>query len=372
MNFSGTYTYRSAALDGQMKTIVIRPNYRGYEGEFRCGGTCVLLENVHVDGKVISAAVQIEGKSLSLRVSPTDGTEQSYDAEGTVHDSPMAGLTYQEPKRRALILYATMTKNTEKIAQAFAESFSYYNWEVTLFRMKASADWAGMQEKLYFDDYDVVCLGSPIVAGYPLTIVNKVFSLGAGGELESNVQELVDSGKGFELNNKTAGGGPPSKTEGKKQVGAKWRRRSCSYPGGPCRDNYHPLGIVFTTYGGGFYGSGESKATLAALKLFLELNNVSVVGTFACCGKEFGPAGVPEGKKPNTMGHGELPDPVYYGTSAGEKIQGSYFFHNQMWNHPNQRDINKAKYLVADLVEDYFLTSDGMRGAVNSEYISMS
>ena len=53
-------------------------------------------------------------------------------------------------------------------------------------------------------------------------------------------------------------------------------------------------------------------------------------------------------------------------------VQGSYFFHNQMWNHPNERDINKAKYLVADLVEDYFLTYDGQRGFVSSEYISMS
>ena len=43
-----------------------------------------------------------------------------------------------------------------------------------------------------------------------------------------------------------------------------------------------------------------------------------------------------------------------------------------MWNHPNERDINKAKYLVADLVEDYFLTYDGQRGFVSSEYISMS
>ena len=154
--------------------------------------------------------------------------------------------------------------------------------------------------------------------------------------------------------------------------GPTFRRRSCSYPGGPVRDNYQPLGIVFTTYGGGFYGSGESKATLAALKLFLELQNVTVVGTFACCGIEFGPAGVAEGDKPNVMGPGGIQDPNYYECKDGKKIQGSYSFHNQMWNHPNERDINKAKYLVADLVEDYFLTYDGQRGFVSSEYISMS
>jgi hypothetical protein len=98
---------------------------------------------------------------------------------------------------------------------------------------------------------------------------------------------------------------------------------------------------------------------------------VSVVGTFACCGKEFGPAGVEEGQKPNVMGPGTVPDPIYYDTKAGT-VQGSYFFHNQMWGHPNDRDILKAKFLVADLVEDYFMTFDGQRGFVHSEYISMS
>jgi hypothetical protein len=43
-----------------------------------------------------------------------------------------------------------------------------------------------------------------------------------------------------------------------------------------------------------------------------------------------------------------------------------------MGGHPNDRDILKAKFLVADLVEDYFLTFDGQRGFVHSEYISMS
>lgn len=43
-------------------------------------------------------------------------------------------------------------------------------------RLKKSNKWEELQDKLYFDDYDVVCLGSPIVAGYPLTIIDKLFS----------------------------------------------------------------------------------------------------------------------------------------------------------------------------------------------------
>ena len=73
-------------------------------------------------------------------------------------------------QRRALILYATMTKNTEKIARWFQETFEEYKWEVTSIRLKNTMDVDAVQPRVYFDDYDVVCLGSPIVAGYPFFV----------------------------------------------------------------------------------------------------------------------------------------------------------------------------------------------------------
>ncbi len=39
---------------------------------------------------------------------------------------------------------------------------------------------------LYFDDYDVLCLGSPIVGGAPLQPIIQAFSLGAGGKFGEN------------------------------------------------------------------------------------------------------------------------------------------------------------------------------------------
>lgn len=381
MNFAGTYTYLMDTPSGKRETkVVIRKTPRAYEGELVSShGGCELLENIHTKGDSIIFEAQCGPAKHEITIDKAAmcGSVVIAQTDGENKTAVLEGLTYAEPKRRALILYATMTKNTERIALAMKESFEYYGWECNCYRLKKSNKWEELQPNLYFDDYDVVCLGSPIVAGYPLTIVNKLFSLGAGGELENNVQKMVDVGTGFQMNADTMkdphgegpggpGGGAPGAS------GPVWRRKRCAYPGGPVRDNYQPLGIVFTTYGGGFYGSGESKATLAALKLFLEMNNVSVVGTFACCGKEFGPAGVAEGEKPKVMGMGGIQEPEYYECKDGKKIQGSYFFHNQMWGHPNERDINKAKYLVADLVEDYFLTFDGQRGFVSSEYVSMS
>ena len=91
-----------------------------------------------------------------------------------------------EKQRRALILYATMTKNTEKIAVWFQETFQAYQWDVTMLRLKNNMNIDEIQPQVYFDDYDVICLGSPIVAGYPLKIVSKLFSLGAHSGLEED------------------------------------------------------------------------------------------------------------------------------------------------------------------------------------------
>jgi hypothetical protein len=273
-------------------------------------------------------------------------------------------------KRRALILYATMTTNTEKIATWFRETFEAYNWDVTFFRIKPGADYAGEQEKLYFDDYDVIALGSPIVAGFPIQPVIKAFSLGAGGELEKKVQKNIDNG--------TASGA----SEAPAQPGAKWRRGEAAYPGALARGESEPLGIVFCTYGGGFYGSSECFATLETLKLYLNLNNVRVVGKFACGGKETGPAGYALGEKPKCsfapgkkaadLPDADVCDPVVYTMKDGTEKFGSYFFHYDLNSKPGKREEAKARAFAADFIEDFFMTYDGERSPVFSEIISIS
>lgn len=387
MNFAGKYSYSVPTPEGREKTVLsVRQGQRGYEGEVILSkDSCVLMENVCARDSVFSFDFRTEGGVQTVELTEDGGgnfTGKMKRVQGGEESvQKLEDVSFSPKRMRALILYATMTKNTEKIAVAMKETFEYYRWEVTLFRMTMKKeDWAGRQEDLYFDDYDVVCLGSPIVAGYPITVVNKVFSLGAGGQLEQNVQKQVDGGAGFKMNSDTmkgpasgmdekkpGAGGPPPRT-----IGAQWRRRQCAYPGGPTADNYQPVGVVFTTYGGGFYGSNECRTTLAALKMFLEMNNVSVIGQFACCGREFGPAGLKEHEKPRLVVPGEIQDPAEYETADGKTITGSYFYHARPWDHPLDRDIQKARFLISDIVEDVFLTYNGKRAQVCSEYISIS
>ena len=283
-----------------------------------------------------------------------------------------------EKKRRALILYATMTKNTEKIATAFQQTFLHYGWDVTMYRLYAKSNWAEMQPNCYFDDYDVVCLGSPIVAGGPLTIITKLFSLGGGSGLETQIQSVVDSGEkkftekaeGDTMKNK--GPGAPKAGQAGARPGCRWRRNEAPYRGIQTTGEHEPLGIVFTTYGGGFCGSQEALATLEILKLYLKMNNVITMGKFACCGKEFGPAGLDAGEKPRCNPGFQVEDPKLYALPDGTTEQGSFFFHHNMWDKPSPRDTMKAQALIADFVEDYFLTNDGEVRPYGSEYISIS
>lgn len=274
-------------------------------------------------------------------------------------------------KKRALIMYATITKNTEKIAKSFEESFRHYGWDVDLVRIvnqgRAPHDYSG---------YDVVCLGSPIIAGSPMMCVTKQFSLGGGTSLEENVAKNAEAGLDFNAGGVGLKGGPAGEKKTPEGHHAPQKAQpgqgNARYAGGPAPHGvYQPLGIVFTTYGGGFYGSNEALATLEILKLYLELRSVKVVGRFGCCGREYGPAGVADGGKPMLMG-GTIDPPVYYQDADGRYHAGSFFFHTHMNDKPAERDLMKAKALVADLVEDYFYSHDGLRKDVASSYITIS
>ena len=170
MKFEGTYTYLMDTPSGKRETkVVIRKGSRAYEGElFASHGGCELLENVCVHGDTISFEAQVGPARQHLEITLGDqpsGTVLIHQNSGENITTQLEGLSYAPHKRRALILYATMTKNTERIALSMKDGFEACGWECNCYRLKKSNKWADIQDNLYFEDYDVVCLGSPIVAG---------------------------------------------------------------------------------------------------------------------------------------------------------------------------------------------------------------
>lgn len=260
--------------------------------------------------------------------------------------------------RKALVLYSTMSGNTQKVAAWFKEAFEHYKWDVTMFRVAADSDWAGMKEKLYFDDYDVVCLGSPIVGGQPMDILADAARLNGLPPFIPGGDRLTDEQKQEKI----------SKMPLAKAIEAKagWRREIVA-PGHSSperRPENVPLGVVFTTYGGARTGSEETETAFAVLSMYLKMHEADVVGKFACAG------GMPNEKVKTLDDIDEAWN--WYEDADGNILIGSEGFHFDLNSKPGPREEAKAHALIADLVEDYFLTSSGKRRLTSAQYISIS
>ena len=430
MTSIGKYVFTMPTPGGERESTFILRNY--YDGTLHgtllsSHGGVAVAKDVKAEGDILSFSAQA-GPALITFSFKLDysgkfsGTALVQQKDGACIESAVTGVKCEitdeddrtgkiEMKRKALILYSTITKNTEKVANWFRGAFEHYGMDVTMIRVSNSTNWSDYKGQLYFEDYDVVCLGSPIIGGSPMKCVLKHFSAGAASSLEDNVAKNAEAGLGF--NSGGAGGfaahevkgGPPAHDDkgGSPPVGGDplcnntggfhpmngpanpggsgglppmfeniWARPGgeiMPYPGGPHKQGaYQPLGIVFTTYGGGFCGPNECLPVLSLLKLYLEDKGAKVVGKFACCGKEFGPAGLDDGELPMQIHE----PPVYYKDADGNYHAGGFFFHCHANSKPGAREEAKAKAFIADIVEDHFYTSDGKRRALNSEYISIS
>lgn len=134
--------------------------------------------------------------------------------------------------KKNLILYASNTGNTEKIAMALKENFDRHGWQSIL--KKLPSDYDVEHPDFDFDDFDFVCVGSPINSELPLLQVRRVMT---------------------------------SRPHGMHKI----------VPGPKC-------GIVFCTYGGVHLGPKEAEPALKLLEVELEHLKFSVIGSLAVPG----------------------------------------------------------------------------------------
>ena len=390
MNFEGKYTL--TLENGEGYQILLRNYYDdsihamvyGPQGSIDAGsnvtpeGNTVTLETESAEG-TIQWSVTVEDDAVSGTA--TVG-EKAYALSGAVSELTPEDdrIGKSEMRKKAMIVYTSMTGNTKKVAEWFKETFEHYDWEVTMVRLKNNMDWEPLFGKVYIEDYDVVCLGAPIIGGCPPKAILNTFSAGAASSLEDGVAKNAEEGKKF---NAGGAGGPAGthvkggfamtpEMEKKIRIMNIWHRpgyrKPDFYPGGPAdRNLFRPLGIVFTTYGGGFKGSDEALPVLELLKLYLEDKGTQVIGKFSCCGKEFGPAGLDDGVLPNNIKE----PPVFYKDADGKYHAGGFFFHCHANSKPGPREESRARGFIADIVEDHFYTANGERRQLWSEYLSI-
>ena len=287
-------------------------------------------------------------------------------------------------KRKAVVMYGSLTGNTELVGKAFAEVLEEYGFETRCEKLVAGKDWS--DDPIDLKEYDIAVLGSLIVAGLPYKEVYMLLGLQGNRTL---------MGKGM--------GGPPPGEEGESLMG----RTKGGIPGivapgvgtgnpgakgDPAKTIY---GVVYTTYGGSGVGPPECYGSLEVMEELFRVNGVRTVGKFACPGKEMRHEAVdgcakelnmniadaqamlqrwsvdPESEEFTSMDPEILAVIQKYMSIEDDYSQlegndplgigkpGSSFWHYDMAKRPSQRDLTKAKIFMAEIIEDYFLTTTG-------------
>ncbi len=207
--------------------------------------------------------------------------------------------------KKSLILYASQTGNTEKVAGVFRQVFLRQGWSCDMYKVDAGID----PENPPFDlsTYDFLCVGSPVVASLPVKEMVRILSRNPASPHHDNSDYWQSS----------------------EESGArKRRRRFVTLAGEPDRNvslspriEFSPgdrKGIVFVTFGGVHLGPKEAQPALALLESELEHLRFQCLGKFAC---------------PGRMGRAE-----------------GWF--KDLPHRPSERDLKKADTFLEEILED--------------------
>jgi hypothetical protein len=212
--------------------------------------------------------------------------------------------------KKALVLYGSVTGNTEKVAKRFKQTFEKNGWDCDMMKVDKNTI---NGPSINFDNYDFLCVGSPVWSHHPYMGIIDV--------MRASPQHVhhVSAQKGL----------PPVKqNEGVETVAEKIKNTpedvvkthalmKAMSPGSK-------KGIAFATYSGAHLGPKEAEPSLALLALEIEhVVGFSCVGRFSCPGKVFNFA-------TNTYWHGDISQ------------------------RPDERDLMKAEIFLEELLEEPF------------------
>ncbi len=323
-------------------------------------------------------------------------------------------------KRKALVIYGSITGNTKMIADEFGKVCEAYGFEADVVKIDPKRDWD--KDPVFVDDYDLVCLGAPIIAGLPYKEVSMLLGLQGKKQLYKNreiwerIMELKAAGKplGPGAGEQVVPGSIPGVRYGTGVEGIVCPSTGTGAPGSKSEPNRKTIyGIAFTTYGGSGVGPEECYGTLGNLVEFLRVNGIRCVGKFACPGKElrhnsvdalaaslkmnidesqalmqrykddpnsdefkkFTPAQMKMLEKMASVKDEESfgDDPMMVDNDPmGIGKKGSVCWHYDFQHRPSPRDVQKANIFLSEVIEDYFLTFTGDPRPPYSEYTCIS
>jgi flavodoxin len=144
--------------------------------------------------------------------------------------------------KRSLILYQTLSGNTEKVALRFKKVFENKGWSCDMFKIDKTITMENLPFR--FQDYDFLCAGSGVYAAQPgKEIADLIFKI---------AHQTKRDGKIVRVHRKIVPG--PKK------------------------------GVVFVTYAGTHLGPKEAEPALSLLDLEIEHLKFKCAGRFLCPG----------------------------------------------------------------------------------------
>ena len=192
---------------------------------------------------------------------------------------------------KALVLYASATGNTEKVAMRFKQTFEINGWQCDLIKVDKNIV---ANPPLKYEDYDFLCVGSYVWMSQPSKEILHVLRPGLEdlSASEPNPEEVQNMSE-------------EQDRQGHKRI----------IPG-------NRKGIVFVTYAGAHLGPKEAEPSLSLLDMEMEhLGPFRCVGRFSCPGRMV-----------------KHPTP--------------YYWHGDISKRPDERDLMKAEIFLREKIEE--------------------
>jgi hypothetical protein len=209
--------------------------------------------------------------------------------------------------KRGLIVYSSLTGNTEKVAERFHETFARGGWTCKTVKVRKTADDI-LNPRFDLKEYDFVCVGSGIRSHLPYNEILNVLRRLRLGE---------DPRLALRWRDETI----PYITDPLPETPSPWQdpslvarhRRIVLGPDSP-------KAVVFVTYSGFEFGPREAEPALQLLALEIEHLGFECIGRFCCPGKF-------------------LRDPT------------PLTFHGDIRDRPNGRDLLRAELFLEERLE---------------------
>lgn len=210
----------------------------------------------------------------------------------------------QNDPKRGLVIYATRTNNTTKVAERFKSTLEKNGWQCDLVKIEQNSD--PMAVPFNHKSYDLICAGSGVRMHAPYAELLHVLRVPIYG-FDPRIMLKM-----------TEGQQPTEEEREKMQVGMKSNRGRSH--GKIVLGPEAGKALSFVTYGGHELGPEEAQPALDWINLELAHLEVEIVGKFCCPGKF-------------------------------ENTDNPAVYHNDLTTRPNERDLLRAELFIEQVLE---------------------